>query len=124
MRKTSESGEGKLSSIIWLAIIVAMFYAGWHVGPVYFNNYALNDKMTELGRLTRTLNSDEKILDLLMKEVRERGLGAYIKRTDFRVLTQETSRRITVEYERTEEVLPGWKRVFHFKNEVEQPLLF
>jgi hypothetical protein len=63
-------------------------------------------------------------MDLLMKEVRERGLDGEVKRTNFTILTQEFGRRITCQYDRTVEVLPGWKHTFRFKNEASQPLIY
>lgn len=124
MRERDQKGEGRLGSIIWFVVIVGLGIAGWNVGPVYFNNYALSDKMNEIARIPRTRNADEKIMDALMKEVRERNLDPYIKRTDFRVSTEEFRRRIHVEYTRTVDVLPGWKKTFNFVNDVEQPLIY
>ena len=124
MRMRNEKGEGKLSGLLWLVAFAALGYAAWNVAPVYFANYSLQDRMIEVARLGRGMNSDEKILDLLMKEVRVLDLSPYIQRTDFRILTQEQRRQIWVEYERQAQVLPGWRKNFHFKIEADQPLVF
>ena len=117
-----EKGEARLSSIIWFVALIGFGYAVWHVGPVYFSGYSLVDKMNEMARATKYNHSDEKILDTLMKEVRERNLDQWIARSDFKVNTFDNSRRISVEYDVPIEVLPGWTRTFHFKHEVDQPI--
>lgn len=124
MRKSSQRGEGKLSGLIWLAAFAAAGYAGWNLFPVYFANYSLQDKMIEVSRLGRSMNPDEKILDMLMKEIRELDLTPYIRRADIRIATEEQRRRIWVGYEREVEVLPGWKKRFTFNIAADQPLLF
>ena len=123
MRFSSEKGEARLSSIIWFLALVAFGYAVWHVAPTYIAGYNLVDKMNEMARAPKYNHTDEKILDLLMKEVRERRLEKYIVRSDFKVQTYENSRRIQVEYDVPLEVLPGFKRTFHFKHEADQPII-
>jgi hypothetical protein len=124
MRIGKQTGEGKLSGIIWLALLAALLYAGWNVGPVYMANYVLADKMNEIARSPRGTTGDDKIYDMLMKEVREQGLVDHVRRQNFRVQTLETSRKITLDYERPGEILPGWKHIFRFHNVVDQPLLW
>ena len=123
MRLRSEKGEGRLSSIIWLLVLVGFGWATWHVGPVYFAGYSLSDKMNEMARAPKYNHPDEKIMDMLMKEVRERRLDMYITRNAFKVQTFENSRRISVEYDVPLEVLPGYKRTFHFRHEADQPII-
>ena len=118
-----EKGEARLSSIIWFVVLIGFAYAVWHVGPIYFAGYTLVDKMNEMARAAKYNHSDEKILDTLMKEVRERRLEEWIVRSDFKVNTYENSRRIGVEYDVPIDVLPGYKRTFHFKHEVDQPII-
>lgn len=118
-----EKGEARLSSIIWLVVLIGFGYAVWHVGPVYFAGYSLVDKMNEMARAPKYNHPDEKILDNLMKEVRERRLDQWIVRSDFKVNTLDHSRRISVEYDVPIEVLPGWTRNFHFKHDVDQPII-
>jgi len=121
----NDRGEGKISSLIWLALFAALAYAGWNVGPVYFANYSLMDKMNEIARLPRAANPDPKLLDLLMKQgVNEFGLQQYLTRDNFKIYTYDGGRAISCEYEREAEVLPGWKKTFHFENKVDQPLIY
>ena len=123
MRFSREKGEARLSSFVWLVVLIGFGYAVWHVGPVYFAGFSLADKMNEMARVARYNNPDEKIVDTLMKEVRERRLDQYIPRSAFKVQTYEGSRRISVEYDVPVDVLPGFKKTLHFKHEADQPII-
>ena len=123
MRFSSEKGEARLSSIIWLVVLIGFGYAVWNVAPTYIAGYNLSDKMNEMARAPKYNHPDEKIVDLLMKEVRERRLEQYIPRSAFKVQTYEHSRRISVEYDVPLDVLPGYRRTFHFKHEADQPII-
>jgi hypothetical protein len=120
----SQRGEGRLSSIIWLVVFAALAWAGWNVAPAYIANFSLSDKMNEIARTPRGLKSDEKVLELLTKYVRTERLDAYIDPKMFQISTVETNRQITLEYDREVQILPGFKKVLHFSNKVEQPLIF
>ena len=96
MRVTREKGEARISSILWLLVLIGFGYATWHIGPIYFAGYSLVDKMNEMARAPKYNHPDEKIVDNLMKEVRERRLDPYIYRSDFKVVTLDHSRRISV----------------------------
>jgi hypothetical protein len=122
--RAGERGEGKLAGLIWLAILAAAAYAVWNVAPVYIDNYALKDKMNEIARAPRGTTSDEKVLDMLMRYVRDERLDPYIQRSMFKISTVETSRRIVLEYEREAEIVPGWKKTFVFSEQVDQPLIY
>jgi hypothetical protein len=119
-----ERGEGRIGTLIGLLMLGAFGYAVFHVGPVFVADYGFKDKMNELARVNRGTWPDEKIVDLLMKETRDRGLDDVIQRTDIKIHTVESSRRIYCEYDRTVKVLPGWEKTFHFVDDVEQPLIF
>jgi hypothetical protein len=124
MPMSSERGEGKLSSLFALAIFAAAVLALWNVGPVFIDDFALKDKMNEIARAPRATHPDEKIMDMLMRYVREERIDGYVQRTAFKISTLETSRRITVDYKREAQILPGWKHVFSFHNQVDQPLIY
>jgi hypothetical protein len=122
---SNERGEGKLSSLIWLAVLAAILFAAWNVAPVYISNYSLKDKMNEIARLPRGTNSDQKILDLIMKQgVNEFGLQMYLRPDSFKISTYDGGRTISCAYDREAEILPGWKKTFHFENQVDQPLVY
>ncbi len=124
MDSRNERGEGKVGGFIFLGLMIALAWAAWNVAPVYLNHYDLVDKVNEIGRTPRyKAPTEEKVLDMLMKEVRERRLDTWIGRENFSVSTTETGRRIILIYERQAEVLPGWKRVFRFDFTSDQPLV-
>ena len=123
MRAVGERGEGKVVGILWLAFFAGVLWALFHVGPVYYDHYNLIDKMTEMARAPKWSHNDEKIYDTLVKWTRQEGMDPFIKRNNFTVSTVDTSRRISVDYERTAEILPGWKHLFKFTKQVEQPLI-
>jgi hypothetical protein len=114
-----ERGEGKLTTLIWLVVFLGLGYAGYNVGPVYFANYTLTDKMQQIAMLPRWTANDEKVYDLLMKYVREEQLTPYLTRDSFTVATGEGRRTITCRYVRTVNILPGWPHTFVFQNKAE-----
>lgn len=124
MRTRTQRGEGRLGSIISLLVLLGFIYAGWNIAPVYIKHYALKDKMNEIARSPRGTTNDERILDMLDSYVREEGLDAYVQRAMFQVTTFDTSRRITVVYERPLKFLPGVQRTKTFEISVDQPLVF
>jgi hypothetical protein len=124
MDSRNERGEGKLGGFIFLGLMIALAWAAWNVAPVYLNHYDLVDKVNEICRTPKyRAPTEEKIVDMLMKEVRERRLDYWIGRENFRISTTDTSRRIVLHYERQAEVLPGWKRNFVFDFTADQPLV-
>jgi hypothetical protein len=124
MQSKSERGEGRLSTFVWLIVLVGIGYAGWNLVPAFMTNYNFKDKLNQLARSPRGTTSDEKIMDLIWSEIREDALDPYLGKQNCRITTLETSRRISCVYDREIQLLPGWKRVFHFVDEVDQPLLF
>jgi hypothetical protein len=124
MQRQTERGEGRLGGIIFLILVVAAAYAAWNVAPVYFAHYDFMDKVNEIARTPRyRARNDEQVMEMLMKEVRERRLDEWLNRNSFRISTTETSRRIVVYYEREAKVLPGWVKVFKFDYTADQPLI-
>jgi len=124
MDQRTQKGEGRLGSFIFLGLVIALAWAAWNVSPVYLSHYDLTDKVTEIARTPLyKAPTDERIMDMLMKEVRERRLDYWIRRENFQVSSTSTSRRIVLSYERPAEVLPGWKRTFRFNFTVDQPLV-
>ena len=74
----AQSGEGKLGTIIMLALLAAVGMACWNVIPVYFANSSFTDKMTEMARRPRHNNGDEEIMRQLEKEARRLKIEDYI----------------------------------------------
>ncbi len=118
----NEQGSGRLANLFWLVVLAAAVYAGFNVIPVYIARGSLQDKMVELARSDRSVNDDE-IMNRLMKAVEEQNLQGYIGRNSCRLITRDTSRQITCDYEQKAKVLPGYTRVFRFNLKADQPLI-
>ncbi len=123
LRSRSETGEGRLGSLIWLLIVAAIVWAAWKLIPVYFSNYNFADRMNELARAPKYSHSDERIQSELIKAAQENHLEQFINERTCKVTTLEVRRTIVCEYDRTVDVLPGVKHKFHFKTEADQPLI-
>jgi hypothetical protein len=124
MERRGERGEGRFGSIIGLLILAAVVYCAWNAGPAYVANWELKDKMQETARLPRGTYSDDKILDVLEKYLREEQLTPYVSRSSFRINTRDTGRGISVVYERKVKFLPGIERSVRFEPSVDQTILF
>ena len=124
MRRDNERGEMQLSGIISLLAIVALAWAAWNIAPLFFEHYDFQDKVNEICRTPKyKANTDEKIIDMVMKEVRERRHDEFIGKSQISVRTTDTSRQITISYERTAKPLPGWEKTFEFVIKADQPLV-
>ena len=58
-----------------------------------------------------------------MHAVRERGLSAHVRESNFEIQTRPKWRRITCRYEVPVELLPGLVHTFRFHIETEKPYL-
>jgi len=124
MQSRNQKGEGRMGSLIFLALLIAMAYAAWNVAPAYLAHYDFVDKVNEICRTPRyRAPDDDRIIEMLMKEVRNRRLDDWIRPGSFRISTTETSRRIILRYEREVQVLPGWKKTLKFDFQSDQPLV-
>jgi hypothetical protein len=124
MRRNGERGTAQVSSIIALLALIGMAWAAWNVAPLFFAHYDFQDKVNEIARTPRyRAPTDDKIVDMVMKEVRERRLDEFIMRADISVRTTDTSRLIHIEYERPATPIPGWEKMFQFTINADQPLI-
>jgi hypothetical protein len=123
MHGESESGKGRMGTVVGLLLFAAVGWLLWNVVPVFYANYEFRDKMIDIARTPRYRANDDKIMDLLMKEASELRINAYVTRSACRIETQEQYRRIRCTYSREVEVLPGYKHVFAFDNVADQPLV-
>jgi hypothetical protein len=118
-----ERGEGRLSTIVMLAVMAAIGLACWNIIPVYFANSSFNDKMIEMARRPKYNNGDEEIMRQLEKEARVLKIEDFINPRTCKIATMDFRRKINCDYDRTVQVLPGVKYTFKFRNEADQPLL-
>jgi hypothetical protein len=118
-----ERGEGRLGTIVMLAIMILIGLACWNIIPVYFANSSFSDKMVEMARRPRYNNGDDDIMRVLEKEARNLKIEDYINTRTCKIQTMEFRRKINCDYDRTVQVIPGFKYTFKFRNEADQPLM-
>jgi hypothetical protein len=123
MSRKRERGEGRLGALIFLLLIVAAGVAAWHVVPVFIAHYDFTDKVEEVCRTPRYKGSDEDLLKVLTDEVARRRLDQWIGPDSFEISTVDRGRIIKLHYDREVQILPGWKKTFHFSYTADQPLL-
>jgi hypothetical protein len=124
MRRTGERGEGNFSTVVAFALLIAVGLACWNLIPVYYAHYDFTDKVEEICRMPRyKARTDEALMDMLMKDVRDHKLDAWITPQNFQIHTSDTYRTISVSYARDVKILPGWTRTFKFEYTSEQPLI-
>ncbi len=123
MRAESERGEGKLGTLVGLAFLVAVLWAGWNLIPVYYANYSLSDRLVELARAPKYRYPDDEVMRLIVKAAAEHDVEKYVNETTCKVTTTELRRTIVCEYEREVNVLPGWTRTFQFKLMADQKII-
>jgi hypothetical protein len=77
--KSTERGEGQIGSIIMLLVVIAAAVAASQVGPIYWDNYQFEDKLTEIaGRFPPNKDGDVRAKVAIKKAVEEAGLLAYL----------------------------------------------
>jgi len=124
MDRSKQRGEGRFGAIFGLLVVAGLVYAGFNAGPVWMAHYELKDQMIEAARLPRGTMNDDKILDRLDSYLRKEGLADFITRSNFKITTRESSRAISVSYERPVKYLPGVEPQQTFEIAVDQTILF
>jgi hypothetical protein len=122
MRVATEKGEGRIGTIIGLVLFVGVVLAIWNLAPVFWADYNFRDKLNEIARVGRH-KSDDDVLRMIMHEVSENKLEGFITGHTCKINTLETRRTILCEYDRSVQILPGFTKTFHFKDDADQPLL-
>ena len=119
-----ERGEGRIGGIIGLLVFAAIALAAWNTVPVFVADYTFADKLNEFARMNRYQHSDDRIMELVLKEAGKQRIDTYLGgRQGCRITTRETSRTIECAYTREVEVLPGFKHTFKFTPSADQPLI-
>lgn len=119
----SERGEGRLGTIVGLVFFAAVIMAAWNIIPVYYANYAFQDKVVELARTPKYSHPDERIQQLLRKAAEEYNIHEHISPQTCKIESLETRRKIVCAYDRRVRVLPGYVHTFRFRIEADQPLI-
>ena len=86
-----------LRAILGVVFIVAVIYGAWLLVPPYFNNYKLQDAITEEARMnTYTSKSEEDIRESLWRKAKD--LDIPITRDQVNVRREGQSVAISIDY--------------------------
>lgn len=95
--RRSERGEGKLKSIIIVAVVVLAIYSAWKIVPAYVNDYQLSDKMQEQARFSVVNHyTEDQVRDNIFKVVQD--LDIPVKREAIKVVSNNSIVKISMEY--------------------------
>ena len=113
MRRNAQRGEGKLKTIIVLAILASVIYIAFRVVPVYVNNFELEDAMkTEARFAVVQRKSPDEVRESVFRKIQELKIPA--RREDIRIEQLGNSGlRITVTYTVVID-LPGYQWKLNF----------
>jgi hypothetical protein len=95
--RRSEKGEGRLKTVIIVAVIALLIYAAVKVVPAYVNNYQLADKMEEQARFAVVNRyTEEQIRDNVFKICQELDIPA--KKEEIKITATNSIVRISMQY--------------------------
>jgi hypothetical protein len=95
--RRSERGEGKLKTVITLAIIVLAIYSAVKIVPIYVSEYELSDKMQEQARFAVVNRyTEDQIRDNIFKVVQDLDIPA--KRESIKIVATNAIVKISMEY--------------------------
>jgi hypothetical protein len=95
--RRSERGEGKLKSIIIVAVVVLAIYSAWKIVPAYVNDYQLSDKMQEQARFSVVNHyTEDQVRNNIFKVVED--LDIPVKREAIKVVSNNSIVKISMEY--------------------------
>lgn len=76
---STERGEGQVGSIVMLIVLIALALAAKDIGPVYWEKYQFEDKLTEIaGRFPPNKEGDTRALAAVASAVEDSGLLPYL----------------------------------------------
>ena len=117
-----ERGEGRLKSIIIVAVIVLAIYSAVKIVPPYVNDYQLSDKMQEQARFAVVNRySEEQIRENIFKVIQDLGIPA--KREDIKIVANPAVVKISMEYTVPVDLL-AYHMELHFSPSSENKALF
>jgi hypothetical protein len=95
--RRAERGEGKLKTVIILAIVLLAIYSAVKIVPVYISNYQLSDKMQEQARFSVVNHyTEDQVRDNIFKVVQD--LDIPVKREAIKVVSNNSIVKISMEY--------------------------
>jgi hypothetical protein len=92
-----ERGEGRLKTVITLAIVVLAIYSAVKIVPIYVSEYELSDKMQEQARFAVVNRyTEDQIRDNIFKVVQDLDIPA--KRESIKIVATNAIVKISMEY--------------------------
>jgi len=77
--RSKERGEGQIGSIIMLVVMIVIALAAKEVGPLYWDNYQLEDRLTTIaGTFPPNKDGDVRALAAVQKAVAEAGMTSFL----------------------------------------------
>ena len=77
--RKNERGEGQVGSIIGLIVVIALAVAAANIGPIYWQNYQFEDRLTTIaGSFPPNKNGDERAMAAVKAAVAESELLPYL----------------------------------------------
>ncbi len=123
--RPTERGEGQIGSIVMLIVLIALAVAAANVGPVYWDNYQFQDRLTTIaGSFPPNKEGDVRAMAAIKKAVGEAGLLAYLDPDDCTVTSAGGLgglRTVSCTYSR-EYKLFGSTKTVTFENTVSRPM--
>jgi hypothetical protein len=96
-RRRCERGEGRLKTVLTLAIVVLAIYSAVKIVPIYVSEYELSDKMQEQARYAVVNRyTEDQIRDNIFKVIQDLDIPA--KRETIKVVSNNSIVRISLEY--------------------------
>jgi hypothetical protein len=121
-RRRSERGEGKLKTVVFVAVALLAIFLGIKLVPPYVSEYELQDKMQELARFGIVNRySEEQLRDNVFKAVQDLDIPA--KREDIKVAVTQANVKLSMEYTVPVDLL-FYSTELHFAPSSENKALF
>lgn len=77
--RKNERGEGQIGSIIGLVVMIALAVAAANIGPIYWQNYQFEDRLTTIaGSFPPNKNGDERAMAAVRAAVADSELLPYL----------------------------------------------
>ncbi len=123
--RSGERGEGQIGSIVMLIVLIALAVAAKNIGPVYWDNYQFEDKLTSIaGRFPPNKEGDVRAKQAIKKAVEEAGLVAYLDPDTCEVTSAGGIgglRTVSCTYSRQYSLF-GAKKTVTFENTISRPM--
>lgn len=125
-RRDNERGEGSWGNLLMLIGTTLLAIATFSAGPVFLQNFKLEDKLTNISR-TFPPGEEGNVLgrEAVAKAIEELEMTEFVNaEEDCSVTSQGTiggSRTVTCKYTREYNLLPGMKRKYNFAPSATSP---